>query len=179
MTLHHLTGIQASTSICGSTCEQLIPFSIWSVALLGSCWWAQSSDSCCVESRCCCCFTRNVPSWLNFTSLLTRTWVDCYFHRGLAISYRACRAGPWLSWCVRTHLLVCGSPIPRPVGRTAAPSVLLPSAGRSCPTRRGTWLHGEEKRRLKKIHQNCKMLIFWRNHIWISEERKNLNVCAL
>lgn len=41
---------------------------MWSVALLDSeLWLVLCWESCC----CCCCFTRNVPSWLNFTSLLT------------------------------------------------------------------------------------------------------------
>lgn len=157
MTLHHLTWIQASASICGSTCEQLIPFNIWSAAVLGSRWWAQSSDSRCVES-CCRCFTRNVPSWLNVTSLLTWHKWAVIFAGGSLTPYRACRAGRWLWWCARTPLRVCGSPIPHPAGRTAAPSALLLSAGRSCPTLRGTWLHGEKQGQRGKLKDLSKLL---------------------
>ncbi len=138
-------------------------FLLTCAALLSSCRWAQSRDSCCVESRCCR-FTGNAPSWLNFKFPLTRHKRTVYFSTGLLTSYRVCRAGRWLWWCVRTPLRVCGSPIPRPVGRTAAPSVPLPSAGRSCPTRQGTWLHRGRRQ------WSVKSRTLLRNDTWICKE---------
>lgn len=63
------------------------------------------------------------------------------------MSYRACRAGRWLWWCVRTPPRACDSPIRRPAGRTAAPSAPPRPAGRSCPTRPGKWLQRRRRRR--------------------------------
>ena len=142
MPLHHLTGILASTSICGSMCSPLISFSEWSVALRDSCWWAQSCDSCCVESRAALLET-SPRGWTTHPSLHDTSGLFI-FHSGLMMSYRVCRAGRWLWWCGRTLLRVCGSPTRLPTGRTAAPSALPPPAGRSCPTPPGTWLHKEQ-----------------------------------
>lgn len=62
------------------------------------------------------------------------------FSQGVMISYQVCRAGRWPWWCVHTPLRVCGNPILHPEGHIEAPSVLLPPAVHSCPTRQGTWL---------------------------------------
>lgn len=81
MPLHHLTGIQASTSICGSMCSQLISFSeliCGSAGLMLMSWelWLML----CRES---CRFTGNGPSWLNNTSFLARHERIVYFSQWL------------------------------------------------------------------------------------------------